>query len=140
MAGTTARATGGRRASIVGINVTPFVDVVLVLLVIMMVSAQYIVSRNLKVELPKATQTDAPATSPTSVTIQADGGLLFNGQPTTEEALRTGLKAALATNPKLDLIISADTAALHGRVVAIIDLAKAVGVTRFAIQIQQGKP
>ncbi len=45
---------GGRRQPITGINVTPMVDVVLVLLVIMMVSANYIVARSLKVELPKA--------------------------------------------------------------------------------------
>ena len=57
MAGTLGKSGGGRGA-IVGINVTPMVDVVLVLLVIMMVSATYIVSQSLKVELPKAASSD----------------------------------------------------------------------------------
>jgi hypothetical protein len=54
---------------IVGINVTPMVDVVLVLLVIMMVSATYIVQQSLKVELPKTVTSDEVATSPAAVTV-----------------------------------------------------------------------
>ena len=53
MGGGTMGGAGGGRAPISGINITPMVDVVLVLLVIMMVSATYIVSKSLKVELPK---------------------------------------------------------------------------------------
>ena len=67
MAGT--MQSGGRgRAPIVGINVTPMVDVVLVLLVIMMVSATYIVSQSLKVELPKSASSDESAPSVATVT------------------------------------------------------------------------
>ena len=72
---------------IVGINVTPMVDVVLVLLVIMMVSATYIVQQSLKVELPKTATSDEAATSPAAVTITRDGSLLFGGQPVDEREL-----------------------------------------------------
>lgn len=139
MAGTTGGARGGggrRRGGIVGINVTPLVDVVLVLLIIMMVSAQYIVSRNLRVELPKAAKSDAPAASPLSVAIKADGTLALNAAPIDEAALAVQLKAAVAARPGLDLIVSADAAALHGRVIRVVDLAKAQGITHFAIQVQ----
>ncbi len=64
---------GHRRGGIVGINVTPMVDVVLVLLVIMMVSAVYIVSQALKVELPKTASSDGAANSPLIVTITKTG-------------------------------------------------------------------
>ena len=72
-----AAVTKGRGGPIVGINVTPMVDVVLVLLVIMMVSAVYIVSQSLKVELPKTATSDQPASSPLAVTITKEGNYLF---------------------------------------------------------------
>ena len=62
--GASAGSSRGRRGGIVGINVTPMVDVVLVLLVIMMVSATYIVSQSLKVELPQSASSDEPAQGP----------------------------------------------------------------------------
>ena len=66
------------------INITPLVDVVLVLLVIMMVSATYIVSQSLKVDLPKAaSQTDSVA-SIAAVTISKEGKLYFNQRPVSE--------------------------------------------------------
>ena len=88
--------TQGRRRPIVGINVTPMVDVVLVLLVIMMVSATYIVSQSFKVELPKT------ATSDDAVAVAGGGhgdqgaGLLFNDEPVDEPTLARKLATAYA--------------------------------------------
>ena len=79
MAGTM-KSKGGKHAAIVGINVTPMVDVVLVLLVIMMVSATYIVSQSLKVELPKAASADDSVASVAAVTLTKDGKLYYNQQ------------------------------------------------------------
>src|SRR3954469_4090518 len=107
MAGTSA-GRGGRRAPIVGINVTPMVDVVLVLLVIMMVSAIYIVSQSLKVELPKTASSDEPANTPLIVTIQKDGAYLFNQKPIHEEALRSEFKKAKSGNKDASLVLTAD--------------------------------
>src|SRR5215510_396332 len=120
MAGTTAR-----RAPIVGINVTPMVDVVPVLLVIMMVSAVYIVSQSLKVELPKTANSDEPAQSPLAVTITKDGHYFFEQKPIDEAGLVAKLRAA-AKGPKKDpsLVVTADKEAYHGDVVHVIDLAK----------------
>src|SRR4051812_19137602 len=123
MAGTLSMGRG-RRAGIVGINVTPMVDVVLVLLVIMMVSATYIVSQSLKVELPKSSTSDEAAPAITAVTLTKDGKLYFNQQPVEEADLVQKLKGAKAANPEVSLVITADGAALHGMVVHLIDLAK----------------
>ena len=86
---------------------TPMVDVVLVLLVIMMVSAIYIVSQALKVELPKTASSDGVAQTPLVVTIQRDGNYLFNQKPideTTPEALGVDiaprLKVVSVAEPK----------------------------------------
>jgi biopolymer transport protein ExbD len=129
--------SGGKsRAPIVGINVTPMVDVVLVLLVIMMVSATYIVSQSLKVELPKAQSSDEAVASVAAVTVQKGGALYFNQEPVDEKALIAKLQKAVAENPEVNLIVSADRAATHGEVVHVIDVAKIEGITRFAINVE----
>ena len=129
---------GKRGGAIIGINVTPMVDVVLVLLVIMMVSATYIVSQSLKVELPKTATSDAVNT-PIAVTITKEGRKLFNQEPVTEEALVAKLRAAAAGDPDVSLVISADRDALHGIVVGVIDLSKVAGITKFAINVERAK-
>ena len=131
---------GGRRGGvIVGINVTPMVDVVLVLLVIMMVSAVYIVSQSLKVELPKTATSDAPAQTPLAVTITQQGSYLFNQQPIEESALRSEFEKAKQQNADASLVITADRAAYHGDVVHVIDLAKLTGITKFAITVDRSQ-
>lgn len=128
---------GGRRASIVGINVTPMVDVVLVLLVIMMVSATYIASQSIKVDLPKAGNGDPGVASLAVVTIAANGALSWNDTPVTESQLVTNLKAVHAENPDVNLVVTADRAAAHGVVVHMLDIAKAEGITHYAIGVEQ---
>jgi biopolymer transport protein ExbD len=129
---------GGRRGGmIVGINVTPMVDVVLVLLVIMMVSAVYIVSQSLKVELPKTATSDAPASTPLAVTITREGGYLFNQKPIEEPALREEFRKAKAASAEASLVLTADRSAYHGDVVHVIDLAKVEGITKFAISVDR---
>ena len=127
---------GGRRGGIVGINVTPMVDIMLVLLVIMMVSSIYIVSRALKVELPKTATSDEAAQSPMTVTLTKDSKIFFNNEPVADDAdLSARFAKARAAAGEPSLVVSADAQALHGRVVHVIDLAKLQGVTKFAINV-----
>jgi biopolymer transport protein ExbD len=131
---------GGRsRGGIVGINVTPMVDVVLVLLVIMMVSATYIVSQSMKVDLPKTASSDDTVASLASVTITKDGLTLYNGEKVSEPELNKKLKDAYAANNDLNLIVSADRASTHGAVVHVMDLAKVIGITKFAINVEKSE-
>jgi biopolymer transport protein ExbD len=130
-------ARGGRRGAIVGINVTPMVDVVLVLLVIMMVSAIYIVSQSLKVELPKTASSDQAASSPLVVTVSKDGSYMFNQKQVQETALRAELRKAKASDKDVSLVLTADREAFHGDVVHVIDLAKVEGITKFAIMVDR---
>ncbi|HEX4335618.1 MAG TPA: biopolymer transporter ExbD [Polyangiaceae bacterium] len=130
---------GGSRGGIVGINVTPMVDVVLVLLVIMMVSATYIVSQSLKVELPKTATSDEQVARTYVVTITKDGKLLFNDAPVTKTELPAKLRAAKASSKEVSLVITADEFAYHGQVVGVIDAAKLEGITKFAINVERSK-
>jgi biopolymer transport protein ExbD len=134
MAGT---GSNGAAGPIVGINVTPMVDVVLVLLVIMMVSATYIVQQSLKVELPKTATSDEAAASPAAVTITREGAFFFGGEPVSEGQLVARLHAAAQGNADVNLIVTADEHAFHGSVVHVIDLAKVEGIVKFAINVER---
>ncbi|MDB4945810.1 MAG: Biopolymer transport protein ExbD/TolR [Labilithrix sp.] len=135
-----AQLAGRGRAPIVGINVTPMVDVVLVLLVIMMVSATYIVAQSLKVELPKTATSDEQAPSVAKVTITRDRTFLFEDAEVTEEQLVAKLRAVHAKNSDTSLVLSADQDVTHGTVVHVIDLAKVEGIVKFAIHVERSKP
>jgi biopolymer transport protein ExbD len=137
MAGTMGAARG-RGSTIAAINVTPLVDVVLVLLIILMVASTYIVAQTLKVTLPKSKSTDGTADKPQTVSILKDGSLRWNEQPVAEPDLVRDLAAAVKADPEVNIVVSADEATKHGRVVHVIDLAKQQGVTKFAINVMAG--
>ena len=128
---------GRRGGAIVGINVTPMVDIMLVLLVIMMVSSIYIVSRALKVELPKSGSSDEASQSPVTVTLTKDVKTYVNGELVSGDAeLIARFLQARSGGAEPNLVVSADAEALHGRVVHVIDLAKQQGIVKFAINVQ----
>jgi biopolymer transport protein ExbD len=131
--------TGGRsgRGGIVGINVTPMVDVVLVLLIIMMVSATYIVSQSLKVELPKTASSDDTVSKTYVVTVTKEGSYYYNDKPIARDGLAKEFRSALAATKDVNLVITADEDAHHGKVVGVIDLAKVEGITKFAINVEK---
>jgi len=126
-----------RRGQIVSINVTPMVDVVLVLLVIMMVSAMYIVSQTFKVELPKTANSDDATPSVATEVVTKDHGFLFNEDRVDDAGLAAKLAGAYAANNNVNLVITADKDAIHGDVVHVIDLSKTAGITKFGLSIEK---
>jgi biopolymer transport protein ExbD len=134
MAGTT---SGGRSrgGTISAINVTPLVDVCLVLLIILMVSSTYIVSQTLKVQLPKSQSSDGQAEKPSTLTLLRNGSLRWNDSEVSKAEAESKLRAAYNLDHEMNLVISADKEVQHGRVVEVLDLAKIVGVTKFAINV-----
>lgn len=135
MAGTTSSGSGGRRGMINSINVTPMVDVMLVLLVIMMVSANYIVSKSLGVELPGSRSSDGPAPRNAIVTISADGSYAFGDDTLDADGLERALTAAAHETRDLTLVVRGDREARHGAVVTVMDLARRASITRIAVEI-----
>jgi biopolymer transport protein ExbD len=120
--------------SITGINVTPLVDVVLVLLVVLMVTATYLASRSIPVDLPKA-QTGETTSAPLTVSLTQAGSLYVDGVPSSEAELRQKLAAARQRDPELRAVIAADGAVPHRRVIGVIDLLRQEHVERFAINV-----
>jgi biopolymer transport protein ExbD len=123
---------------IADINVTPLVDVVLVLLIIFMVTATYIVRAQIEVDLPRAAHGGESTGTILSVIVTKDGELYLDGVKKTEEELVAQTKAAVAKDGEAArAIISADKAAYHGAVVRAIDLVRGAGVTKFAIHVEK---
>jgi biopolymer transport protein ExbD len=128
---------GGRM--IVDINVTPLVDITLVLLIIFMVTASYIVSPAIKVDLPKAASGSDQTKTTLAITIAKDGALFLNGERSSDAGIVGYIGGELPKNPDLQAIIAADKIVSHGDVIHVIDLVKRSGVHRFALNVDPGK-
>lgn len=127
---------GGGDEPLVEINIVPLVDIVLVVLIIFMVTATYIVSPSIKVNLPEAATGENVEPSSLGITVAANGALFLDGAPVTEEALRAAVRAAKAAKPDVVCLIAGDKDARHGDVTRVIDLVKQEGVAKFAINIE----
>lgn len=118
--------------AISGINVTPLVDITLVLLIIFMVTAKLIVGQGIPLDLPKAKTAGAVQTV-LNIAVDAQGVLSANGHPVPNQtALRGEASAALRANPELRAVISASSAVSHGQVMSVLDTVRDAGVTRIA--------
>jgi len=115
-----------------GINVTPLVDVTLVLLIIFMVTAKLIAGQGIPLDLPKAKTAGATQTV-LNVSVDAQGGLMANGEKlSSDRELEKRAAAALRANPELRTVISASAAASHGKVMHVLDTVRDAGITRVA--------
>ena len=118
---------------IADINVTPLVDVVLVLLVIFMVTAPIIAGRGISVNAPTTISGDSVAT-PLQVTLTKEGKLYVEGKEQKDyEAARVVLDRLHAADPDVKAIIAADAEVQHGEVMKAIDSVKRAHITKFAL-------
>lgn len=116
------------------INVTPLVDVMLVLLVVMMVTASTVVTRSLSVDLPKGA-TGSAERSAITVTLTQSGQTLLDDRPVDTATLRHEIRSRRAENSELQALIAADGVVQHQSVVAVLDLLRAERVTRVAVGV-----
>jgi len=122
------------------INITPFVDVVLVLLVIFMVTAPVMIKESLKVNLPKTLTSDVTSKADSiGVAITKEGQVLLNGKLFTDDSLKLEFQRISKNNPNTNFLLSADADARHGDVVRVIDLLKKNNLNRFALQVEKIK-
>ena len=126
--------------SITGINVTPLVDIVLVLLIIFMVTAKLIVSKSVPLDLPKAaTGTDVQTVF--SIVLVSDGTTQVDSKNVAnDDAIFPLAKGAREKNPELRAVIKADSAVPHGRVIHVLDLLKQAQVAKIAFGVQPVAP
>jgi biopolymer transport protein TolR len=117
---------------IAGINVTPLVDIMLVLLVIFMVTMTVAAGPAVPLDLPRASHTEEVQVL-FSVVMPATGSILVNGEPVTSDAgFARRAQEAVARDPQVRAVIDADGAVLHRRVIHTLDLLKTAGIARVA--------
>jgi biopolymer transport protein TolR len=122
-----------------GINVTPLVDITLVLLVIFMVTAKVVVAPAISVDLPKAATGEATQTV-FAVTIAPDGGLTVDGASVSASQLRTAAARALAADAELRAVIQADGDVPHRRVMGVLDELRLAGISKVAFATSRVEP
>jgi biopolymer transport protein TolR len=120
-----------------GINVTPLVDIVLVLLIIFMVTANFIVKETVEVDLPRAAHGGETVQGLVNVVLDKQGELFFDGANVTEQELLARIDDALAKDKETRAIISADQSLAYGKVMRLIDLVKGQGIAKFALNIEK---
>jgi len=122
---------------ITGINVTPLVDVILVLLIIFMVTAPMLHRRALHVQIPKASQSERVATQALRVELDGKRRLWLEGKSMIVEDLIAELKRRSEREPELPLSLAADQAVPYGEVVALLDRLRASGVKRIGLEVRK---
>ena len=126
--------------TITGINVTPLVDIMLVLLIIFMVTAKLIVSKSVPLDLPKAASGADIQTGFSSV-LASDGTTQIDSKTVPgDDAILAQARAAREKNPELRAIIKADAAVPHGRVIHVLDLLKQAQVAKIAFGVSPVAP
>jgi biopolymer transport protein ExbD len=130
-----ASSSSGEDDLLVGINVTPLVDIVLVLLVIMMVTASYVASHSIPVELPRAA-TGETVSGPLAITIDEGGRIYVDGAAVDEAGLRA---AARGKGDDARALIAADGRARHQAVIHVVDVLRQERITKFSLDVEQAR-
>ena len=111
------------------INVTPLVDVVLVLLLVFMVTAP-MMSRGIDVSLPVANQPQIPTEDRITVSVRADGRVFVADQPVNVVLLEDRLRGMTSGNPGAVVYLRADEGLRYGEVIRVVDVIKRAGIDR----------
>ena len=122
--------------AITGINVTPLVDITLVLLIIFMVTTKIVMNSSVPLDLPKAATGTSDVQVVFSIVMAADGRALVDGKaiPNDDAILQLAREAA-TQHPDLRAVIKADAAVTHGRVIHVLDLLKQAHVNKIAFGV-----
>jgi len=121
---------------ITAINVTPLVDIILVVLIIFMATAPLIHNRAMKVDLPKAAQHERAATEALQVVYNAQREISLSGKRMTEEQLGAELKAMVFRSADLRVALRADRNLPYGEIVQLLDVIRGAGVHKIGLEVK----
>ena len=128
--------TSRRQRLVAEINITPFTDVILVLLVIFMIATPLISQTSLKIKLPEAKSgqpLEAPKAAQVYVTIMKDGSTYLDKDRVTKKELRAKIDALHRNSPDISVIVHSDRLTPFKDVVAVLDVLNELGVNRLSI-------
>ena len=125
-----------RAGLIAGINITPFTDVVLVLLVIFMIATPLLIRSEIKVNLPRTAAADAAAQKTIIVTIDAVGNVYVDGARVALAQLAPALSSTLKKRPNAPVIIMGDRDVRYDLVVRVLEIARTSGVNKLSLAVE----
>jgi biopolymer transport protein ExbD len=115
------------------INITPFTDVVLVLLLVFMVASPFLVAGAFKVKLPEASTSESVNEGNIEIYLDSANKLYMNNKNVMMPELLIQVQLELQKNPGRPVIIKADKGVFHGNFISLLDELKKAGVTKFMI-------
>ena len=125
---------GGRRREDPRIDVTPMIDVVFQLLLFFMVTTTFVSTPGIDVELPKSSaDVIVGDDEDIDLVVTLEGAVWLGDQPVTWDALSDHLRTRAKRDADTMVVVKAHEGVSHGRVVAVMDLARSFGLTRIAI-------
>lgn len=130
-------ASGGDDDMIVGINITPLVDIILVVLIIFMVTATSIVKAQIGVDLPKAASGQSELKTTLTFQVASDGSFKMDSNAVTLEQIAQLVRAEKKKDPDVRAVIAADKGVEYGKVIELIDTVKLNGIEKFALNIER---
>ena len=122
--------------AITGINITPLVDVVLVLLIIFMATAPMIASRAMKIDVPKVSKSQKAATDALAIALDGARHLTLGGRSVSLEELKRLLTAAVLARPDQAVSIAADRTRPYGEVAELLDAVRGAGVRKVGLTVR----
>ena len=125
--------------AIAEINIVPFVDIILVILIIFMVTAPFVMKTGFSLDLPSASSAKPIETSKQHIAIRKDGAVLLNGEVMDLTVMQTQLKTLFVPDTETHITISADENVLHGTVISVINVVKGIGFSKVAITTLKSK-
>lgn len=128
---------GGDEDMITGINITPLVDIILVVLIIFMVTATSIVKAQIGVDLPSAASGKTEMKTTLTFKVTSTGEYLYDTKPVTIEQIAQEVRAQKAKDKDTRAVIAADKGVEYGKVVELIDTVKINGIEKFALNIER---
>jgi biopolymer transport protein ExbD len=120
------------------INITPMVDIMLVLLIIFMVTANFLKKDSININLPKVAAADANLKESTQVAMSRDGKFYLDGRVVTEGYLLDSLEKEAKYRPNMRVTLSADENISYGSVSRLMGLMRRGGVTKIALSVNKG--
>lgn len=126
---------GDGDGAITSINVTPLVDIILVVLIIFMATAPLIQRRAIKVDVPKAALNERAAVEALQIAYNAKRELTLSGKKVSEDEMAKMLKAAVFSQPQVHVTLSADKTLPYGEIVRLLDRVRGAGVRKVGLEV-----
>lgn len=128
---------GGENDTVTGINVTPMVDIMLVLLIIFMVTSTFVAEQSLKVSLPKVASREDTPTPAITVTLGAKGEIRIMKKATDLDGLRLQMQTEVLSDPTIKVVVKADKDIPYLKLAAALDAIKLGGVQKIALAVDR---